>query len=255
MIHAAERLVLRTADGLRLDGIHLPAVDPGADGVIVLAHGFSGSWRSRRARGIAAILRRRAAVLSFDFRGHGRSEGYSTVGDREVLDLTAAVSWARRRGHRWIGVAGFSMGAAIAVRHAALCGGVDALAAVSGPAHWYYKGTSAMRRVHLAIETPAGRLVSRWALGTRVSGDGWPQPPATPEQCAAQLGPTPLLVVHGDADRYFPLRHGLAVFDAAAGPRRLWIEPGMGHAESATTPDLAHRLAGWLHTAATVGGV
>ena len=26
-------------------------------------------------------------VVSFDFRGHGRSAGYTTVGDREVLDL------------------------------------------------------------------------------------------------------------------------------------------------------------------------
>src|SRR5690606_37255052 len=103
-------------------------------------------------RRVATRLADRGAVVTFDFRGHGTSGGLSTVGDQEVHDLAAAVEWARELGHRHVATLGFSMGAAVAVRHAALYGGVGAVAAVSGPSRWYYRGTIPMRRAHWVIE-------------------------------------------------------------------------------------------------------
>ena len=35
--------------------------------------------------------------MIFDFRGHGRSGGLSTLGDREINDLDVAVAYARER--------------------------------------------------------------------------------------------------------------------------------------------------------------
>ncbi|WP_181788171.1 alpha/beta hydrolase, partial [Streptomyces phytophilus] len=46
--------------------------------------------------------------------------GRSTVGDREVLDLAAAVAWARSLGHRRVATVGFSMGGSVVLRHGAL---------------------------------------------------------------------------------------------------------------------------------------
>jgi len=238
-----EPLSLTTGDGVRLQGRHLPDE---SDLAIVIAHGFSGSCNSLRARHIAARLNGFGAVVAFDFRGHGNSDGVSTVGDLEVHDIEAAVEFVRSRGHSRIALVGFSMGAAVAVRHAALFGGLTAVAAVSGPAHWYYRGTPSMRMVHWAIEDRWGRIVSRWGLRTRISTAGWNPPPIPPWELVHKIAPTPLLIVHGTADRYFPLRHAHALHDSAADPRALWVEPGMGHAESSMTPQLVHRLGTWL---------
>ncbi|GAA4898920.1 alpha/beta hydrolase family protein [Stackebrandtia albiflava] len=245
-------LFLRTGDGVRISARYLPK---DSDTAFVVGHGFSGSWRNPRARAIAGILHGRAALLAIDFRGHGGSTGVSTVGDLEVHDVQAAVEFLRERGHRRIAVVGFSMGAAVAVRHAGLFGGVAAVAAVSGPAHWYYRGTPRMRLLHLAVERRLGRAVSRLALRTRISAAGWRTVPAPPWELAGKISPAPLLVVHGTEDRFFPLRHAHALYAAAAEPKELWIEPGMGHAESAMTPALVGRLGDWLTDAVSNGAV
>jgi fermentation-respiration switch protein FrsA (DUF1100 family) len=56
----------------------------------------------------------------------------------------------------------------------------------------------------------------------------------------------PFLVVHGDADKFFPVRHAEALYAAAKEPRRLWIEPGLGHAEAAAGVDLVRRIGRWV---------
>ncbi|MGW5415775.1 alpha/beta hydrolase [Actinomadura geliboluensis] len=237
-----EPLTLYTADGVRIDAGHLR----GADEVcFVLAHGFTCSWRQPALRRIAGALRRHGGVLAFDFRGHGRSGGHSTVGDREVLDVAAAVAAARRRGYRRVAVTGFSMGGAVVVRHAALHGGVDAVVSVSAPARWYYRGTVPMRRVHWVIERRLGRLAVRMARGTRIAPKGWDPVPEAPHQLAGRIAPVPFLVVHGDADVFFPLDHAHQLYEAASDPKELWIEPAFGHAEVAATPDLINRIAKW----------
>lgn len=62
------------------------------------------------------------SALRFNFRGVEKSEGSFDNGDGEVDDVLAAVEWARREKPDvplWL--AGFSFGAAMAVRAAALC--------------------------------------------------------------------------------------------------------------------------------------
>ena len=62
-----------------------------------------------------------AAVITFSFRGHGRSGGRSTVGDREVLDLAAAVALgAARSGTGGWRRSASRMGGSVVVRHGAL---------------------------------------------------------------------------------------------------------------------------------------
>ncbi|KAB2371926.1 alpha/beta fold hydrolase [Actinomadura montaniterrae] len=244
-----EPVTLQAADGVRIDAGHL-----GGDGDLcfVLAHGFTCSWRQPALRRIGAVLHRYGGVLALDLRGHGRSGGHSTVGDLEVLDVHAAVAAARVRGYRRVAVAGFSLGGAVAIRHAALHGAVDAVVSVSAPARWYYRDTVPMRRVHWVIERPLGRLAVRLARGTRIAAKGWDPVPEAPHEVAARIAPVPLLIVHGDADAFFPTEHGRQLFDAARDPKELWIEPGFGHAEVAATPDLIHRIGAWAASSATV---
>jgi pimeloyl-ACP methyl ester carboxylesterase len=213
--------------------------------VFVIAHGFTGSVDRPHIRRIASELTRYGAVVTFSFRGHGASGGRSTVGDREVLDLAAAVAWARGLGHTRVVTVGFSMGGSVVLRHAALHGDVDAVVSVSSPARWYYRGTAPMRRLHWLVLRPAGRLVGRYGLRTRIHHRDWDPVPLSPVEAVPKIAPAPLLIVHGDSDGYFPLDHPRMLAEAAGDHGELWLEHGMGHAEHASGTELLRRIGDW----------
>jgi pimeloyl-ACP methyl ester carboxylesterase len=244
-------LTLVTDDGVPIDTAHLPG---DRELGIVLAHGFTLSWQANAVWQVANRLSKVGGVVTFDFRGHGRSGGLSTMGDREIRDLTVAVAYARELGYRRIAAVGFSMGASIVVRYAGLVGGLDAAVSVSGPGRWYYRGTKPMRRVHFAAERRVGRLVTRTLLNTRVSPGRWNPAPMPPAEAAARVSPTPLLVVHGDKDLYFPVDHAQQLYDAAREPKELWIVPGFGHAEAGSSGALVDRIGRWLWETSGAGG-
>ncbi|MFC9679080.1 alpha/beta hydrolase [Streptomyces sp. NPDC056948] len=252
-VRTPTRTFLRTSDGVTIDAVY----DPGtavydasgtlsAHPVFVVAHGFTGAVDRPHVRRVAEAFARYGAVVTFSFRGHGASGGRSTVGDREVLDLAVAVEWARELGHARVATVGFSMGGSVVLRHAALYeAGTDAVVSVSAPARWYYRGTAPMRRLHWLVTRPEGRAVSRYGFGTRIHHRDWDPVPLSPAEAAARIAPTPLLIVHGDADGYFPLDHPRMLAAAAGDQGELWLEPGMGHAEHAAGDALLARIGDW----------
>ncbi|KOV66385.1 hydrolase [Streptomyces sp. MMG1121] len=259
------RTFLRTADGIPVDSVYDPGTfvyetaeslpgtscPPARDPVFVIAHGFTGDVDRPHVRRVAGALARYGAVVTFSFRGHGRSGGRSTVGDKEVLDLDAAVQRARGLGHARVVTVGFSMGGSVVLRHAALHpGAADAVVSVSAPARWYYRGTAPMRRLHWLVTRPEGRLVGRYGLRTRIHHRDWDPVPLSPVEAVPEIAPTPLLIVHGDQDGYFPLDHPRMLAEAAGDHAELWVEPGMGHAEHAADDALLARIADWAVSAA-----
>jgi pimeloyl-ACP methyl ester carboxylesterase len=246
-------VALTTSDGVSL----LASFWPGpADAVaFVVCHGFTGSARTPHVQRICLQLAERgAAVLAPDFRGHGRSGGRSTAGALEIHDLIAAVGWLREQGFAKVVVLGWSMGGSVALRHAGLGGDADAVVSVSSPGAWFERGTRSMRVVHWLCETRTGRLVCRFARGTRLEANAWDATvPESPADVAGRIAPRPLLIVHGDADHYFPAHH-VELLAAAAPSADVWIEPGMGHAETATTADLVERIARWAEAAVAGSG-
>jgi fermentation-respiration switch protein FrsA (DUF1100 family) len=104
-----------------------------------------------------------------------------------------------------------------------------------------------MRRVSWLVRSPAGRVVSRLVLDVRVDATGvdaaaWQALPLTAAQLVGAIAPIPLLLVHGDRDRYFPLEHAYALRAAARPPVELWVERGFGHAEVAVGRELVERI-------------
>jgi pimeloyl-ACP methyl ester carboxylesterase len=233
----AETTTLRTADGERLAASHVPHA---GDTAVVVAHGFSGThtkpWQALVARGLA----RHAGVVAFDFRGHGRSSGVSTLGELEVLDVDAAVAWARALGYANVVTCGWSMGASCVLRHAALSGGVDAVVSVSATSRWRVRDTKPMRRLHWIVERRAGRVVGRHYLKTRLATH-WEDEPESPVEVVGRVR-VPLLIVHGDRDSYFPLEHPRALYAAANEPKEMWLVNGFAHAESGATGPLLDRI-------------
>jgi pimeloyl-ACP methyl ester carboxylesterase len=243
----AETLV--TEDGIPIDAVHLP----GSGGLcLVMAHGFTQNWQRQAVWRIVTRLNEHGGVIIFDFRGHGRSGGVTTLGDKEIADLDAAVGYARELGYERVVTVGFSMGSSIALRQAGLLGGVDAVVAISGPGRWYYRGSPAARRVHWAVEHKLGRMVLKRFLNTRISDGRWDPIPLPPAAAAARIAPTPLLVVHGDGDEYFPADHAEEIYQAAREPKELWVVPGFGHAEHGITPELIDRICEWAQAATSV---
>jgi pimeloyl-ACP methyl ester carboxylesterase len=246
-MEVTDRVWLTTDDGERLAAVHLPGpAEPDRPIAVVVAHGFTGSLDRPAVRAVVTALARHVGVVAFDFRGHGRSSGHSTLGDKEILDLDAAVRHARALGYRDVVTCGWSMGGSVVLRHAALLRDVDAVVSVSAVSRWFYRGTKPMRRLHWVVETRLGRLIARRALRTRISGSGWTPVPQSPVEVAPLIAPIPLLVVHGDADHYFPVEHPEAIYAAAKEPKELWLLEGFGHAENAATPELLDRIGAHL---------
>ncbi len=241
---------LQAADGVPLAVMHTPARQPSGIAV-VLVPGFSGWSQKPGVARAAAILAENADVIQVDLRGHGQSGGRTTLADKEVLDVDAAVAYAWSLGLQEVVTVGFSMGGAAVIRHAALTGEkshghtlthpVKAVVSVSTGSAWYIRDTRPMRRLHWLVLTMPGRLVARRAFRVRIDPNGWSEEPMSPLEAAARLR-VPLLVVHGDHDSYLKETHAYALSEAAGGPVELWMEHGFGHAEEAADPLLLRRI-------------
>ncbi len=98
---------------------------------------YGGTLHNKVTHRIAATLHARgAAVLRFNFRGVGRSEGVHDKGRGELHDSLALLDWLRRRhpaAEAW--VAGFSFGSWVASRVAASETAVKRLIMVAPPVH------------------------------------------------------------------------------------------------------------------------
>ncbi|MCI3272035.1 alpha/beta hydrolase [Streptomyces cylindrosporus] len=259
------RTFLHTDDGVTIDSVYDPSravydvsAQPAGHLAFVVAHGFTGDVDKPHVRRVIDAFAQYGAVVSFSFRGHGASGGLSTVGDKEVLDLAAAVRWARELGHTRVATVGFSMGGSVVLRHAALYrsgqegrteASSDAVVSVSAPARWYYRGTAPMRKLHWLVTRPEGRLVGRYGFRTRITHREWDPVPLSPVEAVPHIAPTPLLIVHGDRDGYFPVDHPRSLHEASDGHADLWMEP-MGHAEHAADDELLGRIGDWAVGAA-----
>ncbi|MGY2083713.1 alpha/beta hydrolase family protein [Blastococcus sp. SYSU DS0539] len=242
---------VRTADGVRLSGIVVPAAPPGPlppaarPLTFVVAHGFSNSVRYPPFVRFAGRLSRFGEVRAVDFRGHGRSGGRSGAGgDQELADVDAAVGAARADGAEAVVALGLSMGGGAVLRQAVLGRHrPDAVVGVSAVSRWYVRDTRPMRRVHWLLETTAGRRLAV-RLGVRL-GDPWLTPPPAPLEVVSAIAPTPLLLVHGDRDEYFPVEHFRSLVRAAGPAATAWVVPGLGHAENGATAPLVERIGRW----------
>ena len=118
----SDSLQLRTADGLTLEAVLDVPDAPG--GAFVFCHPhpqMGGTMNAPLLKALTADLVARGwAVLRFNFRGIGASEGETGLGIDEVADAEAAVAEARDRfADLPVAIGGWSFGAAVAGRVAA----------------------------------------------------------------------------------------------------------------------------------------
>ena len=218
---------LQTRDGLALSAKWRLTRSRESRAAVVLVHGFTGSKDNPEIEAFAAGLAVGGYdVLSFNTRGHKDSEGACTLGDREQLDVEAAVREARTR-HEKVVVFGASMGAISALRYAA---GDDSLAgavSLSAPARWRMPRSAPALLATWMTRTSLGRWFADRFLDVTIDRK-WTNP-APPEQLVGEIR-VPLAVVHGQSDPFIDAGEARRLAHAAAGPTRLELVPRMGHA-------------------------
>ena len=207
---------------------------------VVLAHGFTATADHPEVAAIAeAIFATGVDVITYDARGHGGSGGESTLGDSERHDVAAAVEAARLRTDKVIAV-GASMGAIAVLRHAANDPGLTGVVSVSCPSRWRLPRNATGVFSALMTRTRPGRAFAARFARVRVSAI-WTNP-VPPVDLVPSIS-APLAVVHGNRDRFIGVRDAEELYASAAGPRRLVVVEGMGHAfDAAAAPRIVEAI-------------
>ena len=242
-----EPISVRARDGALLRGVWRPATGP-PRGLALLLHGFGERGDALRGRGeLLAGLGWSVAIP--DGRGQGLSGGdFVAFGGLEAGD---ASSWIDALADRlppgsptmaW----GRSMGAAVALRAAALDPRISALILEAPYPDLAQPLAAVLRRVRIPFPRLwTGPLLRR---AGRIAG----APLATPRPL--DLAPStrvPVLILHGDADRLVPLASARALASAFPGPIGFVEVAGARHQDvfEVGGPALAARIAGFLERA------
>ena len=211
-----------TSDGVTLSGWSVP----GDNGATIILLGGKGTRSAMLPEG-AMLARHGYGLLLFDWRGCGGSqEVRHTLGYREALDVMAAADFALgESSSERIGVLGFSLGGAAAIRAAALHAGIDAVVAMGN----YHDLEAEIRGAgdeHPVLSTILENQIA-W-LFQRETGVDFAKEPE-PIEVVAQISPRPVLLIFGELEESLPPASGRLLFQAAAHPKQLWIVPRVGH--------------------------
>ena len=201
-----ENVEFRSADGTRLHGWFADHPDP--VGIALFCHGNAGNILSRGDSLMTLNRRHRLAVMIFDYRGYGNSEGAPSEAGI-FADARAARAWLAQRKNvpeQEIILMGRSLGGAVAVDLAAK-DGAKGLVLVST-----FTSMPAVAKNVMPV-VPANLLMrQRFDSINKI---------------ANYHGP--LLQSHGDADQLIPIEQGHELFAAAAGPKKFVTNWNGGH--------------------------
>ena len=241
-----EDVTFAASDGLVLQGWYFPGTGERA---AVLVHGKdSNRLDSDGLTFVARTLHDAGyAVLAFDLRGHGASEGDRfSLGHHERKDIAAAVDHLVSRGHpiARVAIIGESMGASAAIQALRLRPGVGAVVADSayadGPSIVDEAGPDATGLP--GIFTPGIVWASRTLLGLDADA-------VDPERVVRDSPARPFLFIHCEGDDLIRVHHARRLREASAHPEsELWVVPGCGHvgASTAAPEEYARRLLAFL---------
>lgn len=206
-----------------------PASVPKPWPAVLLVHGYGGY--KEQMVGYARMLHEGGfASMMFDMRGSGLLRGQPvTLGYKERWDLLDALNYLRSRPDvdaERLGVLGVSMGAATALLAAAEEVSIKAVVADSA-----YAGLADMIKPGIrAFIGPTAIPLSRLIVFYAETMLGMKSADIKPDLAAVQMGNRPLLVIHGCNDPLVPTGAADRIYNAATGPKELWMVPNCGHA-------------------------
>lgn len=183
-------------------------------------------------------------VISIGFRGHGASFGSSNGGGREILDVRAAVSYAKNRGYSFIAVIGAGMGGAAGMRAALIFRNIDALVVLSPSG---FSPKTARFPIgflsDIALDSAFGviplQIVTNTRLGERYSS-------GFPVDLLAAIGRVPTMIIHSSGDRFTSTEKLRRALEGHFAPEDVVIVPGTRHAEDLMDRDILMKVRAFL---------
>jgi len=226
-----EDVAFSSFDGTQLKGWWLEA-NPGGPTVVIL-HGVK---KNRTDVIRTAIILGRAGfnILVFDGRGHGHSGGrYVTYGFYERRDVDCVLKWLaeeKKVGPGCIGLAGESMGAAIALQ---VAGSNPAVSAV-----WADSPFASLRRITEEYVRQVTRLPDMvlspviWTTIRMANYRGkFDLELVNPLSVAASIT-CPVYMVHGTGDLLISPEHSKNIYSALNHKKEIWLVEGARHARA-----------------------
>jgi fermentation-respiration switch protein FrsA (DUF1100 family) len=223
-----EKVKFQIKDGSVLVGWFFPVKNPKA--AIILVHGY-GEPRGGKAYHLEHakyLVKDSFAVLAFDLRGFGESDGNKiTFGLKESEDVLASVDYLKGRtdiGNLKIGILGTSMGGASAIIAAAKTDKISAL--ITNGA---FKAIEDLLKQQVKYEKfPIFPTVEFLKLSVKIlihknlgdfSAANW----------IGKIKNTPIFIIHGEDDKMVSVFQAKELYRRANEPKKLWIVPGASH--------------------------
>ena len=244
-----QKIKIKNRRGFRLAGLlHGSPLITGQ--ILVIAHGFTGT-KEGGGRAIAmaeGLVSLGFGALLFDFAGCGESEGeFREVSlSNHIDDLRAVYDYCRSTGFSRILLSGRSFGGNGALCFAAMEKDVAGVCTWAIPADpWQLFNRLFQQARHL----PGGLLE---LSGTNGQVIHLKEDFLTDllqydlRQAAANIGPRPLLIIHGDQDELVPITDGHCLAEAAVEPKRLIVISGGDHQFSNSYQEANLALKKWL---------
>lgn len=198
----------------------------GHEHVVIIAHGFFNSKQALLIKELAASLQDDYDVITFDFRGHGKSSGLFSWTSKEAADLEAILEYASAKYNK-IGIIAFSLGAAISIEVTAKSNIVDSFIAVSAPTD-FQKIEFRIRDLDTEQDIFYNLKKGRIGKGVR-PGPFWLKKPK-PIELVGKIK-CPILYIHGDNDWVINYKHSLLLFGRTHARKDIKIIKNGPHAE------------------------
>ena len=236
--------------GEKLEGtFHVPAKNSRHG--IILGHCFTCSRHTRILRDLSlALMDEGFKVLRFDFSGNGQSEGNfsESLYSKQVDDIKTAASFMSAQGVSWIGVAGHSMGAMVALLAASQMDNIKAVCTLAAKA-------SALQSFHFLSQDQIDELQRNGRVNFISRGrnleltEAFFADAAKYDLSAIMPSlPQPLMVVHGDMDEIIPVENAYRLHQYKSANTELAIIAGADHmfSQDEHRQEVAQRVAKWF---------
>ena len=229
---------VKTRGGGRLEVWRIDPQGP-VRGTVVLVHGW-GRNRDRMVGRARHFGRQGFVTVLFSARDHGRSSRCRLMNAaRFAEDALAVIDWL---GHPVV-LYGHSAGAGGAIIAAARRPDLVRLLFLEA---CYADTREGLLSLYRWVNPVFGRLFGPMILNWMNLLYRFQLRPLSPEQMAPCLA-MPVMLIHGDADRRFPLAFAQRLFgQVPVGRARLFVARGAGHSEASGDPDYPAAVDGFL---------
>lgn len=222
MVKCYEELYLKTSDKVKIAVNHYKR---NKKQVVIIAPGYTMSKDSTFISDMAKKFANSFDVISFDFRGHGKSSGFYTFTHKESKDLKAVANYAKEH-YEEVYLIGFSLGGAISILYNAFEKNIDQLIIVSAPHS--FERIKIYMWIKDFIKNPFKKYeIKRWI---KVRINPVIQKKISPIDVVEKID-IPTLFIAGDSDTIISFNDTKSLFDKSKCKKKFELFKNCHHAE------------------------